>query len=167
MTRALHAPAEMQRAGFGTLHFRDVFFPTHMSPEKMNSNKKGSVKAEPFLYGTKGTWTCAQIMPSSSMGRWIRRTAAKSDEVESVILSQFPCSEHVLRQICGFAGLYILLSFISGTPLSSLVGRKLQRSTRRRGERNLPALRSTPLRAGIFFFQPSAAAHDADLPCSY
>ena len=40
-----------------------------------------------------------------------------------------------LRQICGFAGLFILLSILSGTPLSSLVGRKLQRSTRRRGEK--------------------------------
>ena len=57
-----------------------------------------------------------------------------------------PCMTH-LRQICGFAGLWILLSSVLGTPLSSLVGRKLQRSTRRRGEKNLPALRSTPLRA--------------------
>ena len=69
-----------------------------------------------------------------------------------------------LRQICGFAGLYIFLSIISGTPLSSLVGRKLQRSTRRRGERNLPALRSTPLRAEGYFFRQSTAAQDADLP---
>ena len=67
-------------------------------------------------------------------------------------------------QICGFAGLYIVLSFISGTPLSSLVRRKLQRSTRRRGERNLPALRSTPLRAEGFCFRSSPAAQAADLP---
>ena len=52
-----------------------------------------------------------------------------------------------LLQICGFAGLFIVLSSVLGTPLSSLVRRKLQRSTRRRGEKNLPALRSTPLRA--------------------
>ena len=72
----------------------------------------------------------------------------------------------LLRQICGFAGLFIVLSFISGTPLSLLVQRKLQRSTRRRGEENLPALRSTPLRVEGFLFRPSSAAQDADLPCS-
>ena len=76
---------------------------------------------------------------------------------------RFPFIAHLL-QICGFAGFYIVLSIISGTPLSSLVRRKLQRSTRRRGERNLPALRSTPLRAEGFFFRSSAAAHVADLP---
>ncbi|MBQ1504086.1 MAG: hypothetical protein IIZ49_01715 [Oscillospiraceae bacterium] len=76
---------------------------------------------------------------------------------------RFLCTSHLL-QICGFAGFYIVLSIISGTPLSSLVGRKLQRSTRRRGERNLPALRSTPLRAGMIFFRQSAATQDADLP---
>ena len=69
-----------------------------------------------------------------------------------------------LLQICGFAGLFIVLSSVLGTPLSSLVRRKLQRSTRRRGEKNLPALRSTPLRAGGFLFRSSAAAQDADLP---
>ena len=37
-------------------------------------------------------------------------------------------------------------------------------STRRRGERNLPALRSTPLRAKGLRFRSSAAAQDADLP---
>ena len=47
---------------------------------------------------------------------------------------RFLCTSHLL-QICGFAGLFIVLSIISGTPLSSLVGRKLQRSTRRRGEK--------------------------------
>ena len=73
-------------------------------------------------------------------------------------------AEFFLRQICGFAGLYILLFIISGTPLSLLVQRKLQRSTRRRGEKNLPALRSTPLRAESFLFRSSPAAHDADLP---
>ena len=57
-----------------------------------------------------------------------------------------------LLQICGFAGLFIVLSSVLGTPLSSLVRRKLQRSTRRRGEENLPALRSTPLRAEVLFF---------------
>ena len=76
---------------------------------------------------------------------------------------RFLCTSH-LRQICGFAGLFIVLSIISGTPLSSLVGRKLQRSTRRRGEKNLPALRSTPLRAEGFLFRASAAAQDTDLP---
>ena len=76
---------------------------------------------------------------------------------------RFLCIAHLL-QICGFAGLFILLSILSGTPLSSLVGRKLQRSTRRRGERNLPALRSTPLRAESFLFRSSAAAHNTDLP---
>ena len=73
-------------------------------------------------------------------------------------------AEFFLRQICGFAGLFIVLSIISGTPLSLLVQRKLQRSTRRRGERNLPALRSTPLRAESILFRLSAAAHAADLP---
>ena len=79
---------------------------------------------------------------------------------------RFPFIAH-LRQICGFAGLFIVLSIISGTPLSSLVRRKLQRSTRRRGEKNLPALRSTPLRAEIILFRSPAAAQDADLPCFY
>ena len=65
---------------------------------------------------------------------------------------RFLCTSHLL-QICGFAGLLIVLSIILGPPLSSLVGRKLQRSTRRRGERNLPALRSTPLRAESFLFR--------------
>ena len=37
-------------------------------------------------------------------------------------------------------------------------------STRRRGEGNLPALRSTPLRAEGYRFRSSAAAHAADLP---
>ena len=69
-----------------------------------------------------------------------------------------------LRQICGFAGFFIVLSFIIGTPLSSLVRRKLQRSTRRRGEKNLPALRSTPLRAESFLYRSFPAAQDADLP---
>ena len=76
---------------------------------------------------------------------------------------RFLCTSHLL-QICGFAGLYIVLSFISGTPLSSLVRRKLQRSTRRRGEKNLPALRSTPLRAEGLLFRSSHAAQDTDLP---
>ena len=58
----------------------------------------------------------------------------------------------------------IVLSFIIGTPLSSLVRRKLQRSTRRRGEKNLPALRSTPLRTEGLLFRSSHAAQDADLP---
>ena len=69
-----------------------------------------------------------------------------------------------LLQICGFAGLFIVLSSVLGTPLSSLVRRKLQRSTRRRGEKNLPALRSTPLRAEKIIFLSSAAAQAADLP---
>ena len=47
---------------------------------------------------------------------------------------RFLCTSHLL-QICGFAGFYIVLSIISETSLSSLVGRKLQRSTRRRGEK--------------------------------
>ena len=69
-----------------------------------------------------------------------------------------------LLQICRFAGFFLVLSLTLGTPLSSLVRRKLQRSTRRRGERNLPALRSTPLRAQCFLFRSSPAAQDADLP---
>ena len=69
-----------------------------------------------------------------------------------------------LLQICGFAGLFIVLSILSGTPLSSLVRRKLQRSTRRRGEENLPALRSTPLRAENRIFRSSPAAQGTDLP---
>ncbi|MBQ3880709.1 MAG: hypothetical protein II727_10415, partial [Oscillospiraceae bacterium] len=69
-----------------------------------------------------------------------------------------------LLQICGFAGFFLVLSLTLGTPLSLLVQRKLQRNTRRRGEENLPALRSTPLRAEGFLFRQSAAAQDADLP---
>ena len=76
---------------------------------------------------------------------------------------RFLCTSHLL-QICGFAGLFIVLSILSGTPLSSLVRRKLQRSTRRRGEENLPALRSTPLRAENRIFRSSPAAQAADLP---
>ena len=82
---------------------------------------------------------------------------------QGAVAIRVPCIAD-LRQICGFAGLFIVLSFISGTPLSSLVRRKLQRSTRRRGEENLPALRSTPLRAESFLFRWSPAAQDADLP---
>ena len=69
-----------------------------------------------------------------------------------------------LLQICGFAGFFLVLSLTLGTPLSLLVQRKLQRNTRRRGEENLPALRSTPLRAEGFLFRSFSAAHAVDLP---
>ena len=49
-----------------------------------------------------------------------------------------------LRQICGFAGLFIVLSIISGAPLSSLVGRKLQRKHTKAGRENSPRLAIHP-----------------------
>ena len=93
----------------------------------------------------------------------MRISGDRHPEERSGAAIRFFCITHLL-QICGFAGLFIVLSYISGTPLSSLVGRKLQRSTRRRGEKNLPALRSTPLRAEGLLFRSSHAAQDADLP---
>ena len=56
---------------------------------------------------------------------------------------RFLCISHLL-QICGFAGLFILLSILSGTPLSSLVGRKLQRKHTKAGREKSPRLAIHP-----------------------
>ena len=56
---------------------------------------------------------------------------------------RFLCIAH-LRQICGFAGLFIVLSFISGTPLSLLVQRKLQKKHTKAGRRKSPRLAIHP-----------------------
>ena len=104
----------------------------------------------PFVILSVGEESCPFRADSHS-----RHPSLRGRETPAAI--RFLCTSHLL-QICGFAGLFIVLSIISGTPLSSLVGRKLQRSTRRRGEKNLPALRSTPLRAESFLFRWSPAA---------
>ena len=50
----------------------------------------------------------------------------------------------LLQQICGFAGLFIVLFIISGTPLSLLVQRKLQRKHTKAGRRKSPRLAIHP-----------------------
>ena len=50
----------------------------------------------------------------------------------------------LLLQICGFAGILLLLSVILGTPLSLLVQRKLQRKHTKAGRRKSPRLAIHP-----------------------
>ena len=49
-----------------------------------------------------------------------------------------------LLQICGFAGLFIVLSSVLGTPLSLLVQRKLQRKHTKAGREKSPRLAIHP-----------------------
>ena len=62
---------------------------------------------------------------------------------QGAVAIRFLCIAHLL-QICGFAGLFIVLSFISGTPLSLLVQRKLQRKHTKAGRRKSPRLAIHP-----------------------
>ena len=58
---------------------------------------------------------------------------------ETPVAIRFPCIAHLL-QICGFAGLYLVLSSVFETPLSLLVQRKLQRKHTKAGRRKSPRL---------------------------
>ena len=62
---------------------------------------------------------------------------------ETPVAIRFPCIAH-LRQICGFAGLYLVLSSVFETPLSLLVQRKLQRKHTKAGREKSPRLAIHP-----------------------
>ena len=62
---------------------------------------------------------------------------------QGAVAIRFLCIAHLL-QICGFAGLFIVLSFVLGTPLSLLVQRKLQRKHTKAGRRKSPRLAIHP-----------------------
>ena len=95
-------------------------------------------------------------------GQPLRRTAGNLCSPRSFAgaqnarIGEFPSPESLRT----FRVFILFCVFASGTPLSSLVRRKLQRRTRRRGSKISPALRSTLSRAVIQSFLYRRAATD-------
>ena len=83
--------------------------------------------------------------------RWL--SEAKPDEVEARFFHYFPVLDDFSGKSADLPG-YLLCSLLfQELRFLCLCKESSKESTRRRGEKNLPALRSTPLRAEGFLFR--------------